>query len=123
MTDLATNVLRDQLDLLLVTARRVAESLELDTVLTSIVEDARTLLGADSGDILLWDRERDAFRVVAVAEFPPEMIGFEFPSGEGLSSQAILAQRTIEVADYRTYEHRIRALDGYDFGSVLCAPL
>jgi sugar diacid utilization regulator len=123
MTDLATNAMRDQLDLLLVTARRVAESLELDTVLTSIIEDATTLLGADSGDILLWDRERDVLRVVAVSNFPPDMLGFEFPFGEGLSSQAIPAQRTIEVADYRTYEHRVRALDQYDFGTVLCAPL
>jgi len=123
MTDLATNAMRDQLDLLLVTARRVAESLELDTVLTSIVEDATTLLGADSGDILLWDRDRDVLRVVAVSNFPPDMLGFEFPFGEGLSSQAIPAQRAIEVADYRTYEHRVRALDHYDFGTVLCAPL
>lgn len=123
MTDLATHDLRDQLDLLVVTARRVAESLELDTVLSSIVEDATTLLGADSGDILLWDREVDALRVVAVSNFPPDMLGFDLPFGEGLSSQAILTQRAIEVADYGTYEHRVRALDRYDFGSVLCAPL
>jgi sugar diacid utilization regulator len=123
MTDLATHDLRDQLDQLLATARRVAESLELDTVLTSIVEDATALLGADSGDILLWDRERDTLRVVAVSNFPPEMLGFEAPFGEGLSSQAILGQRAIEVPDYGTYEHRMRALDAYDFGSVLCAPL
>src|SRR5918995_4760771 len=40
MTDLASHALRDQLDQLLSTARRVAESLELDTVLSSIVVDA-----------------------------------------------------------------------------------
>ena len=47
-----------QLDHLLATARRVAETLDLDTVLSAIVLDASTLLGADSGDMLLWDRER-----------------------------------------------------------------
>ena len=123
MTDLATDALRDQLDQLLVTARRVAESLDLDTVLSSIVNDATTLLGADSGDILLWDRDRDALRVVAVSNFPPDMLGFEMPFGEGMSSQAITAQQAIEVKDYGTYEHRVRALDRYVFGSVLCAPL
>jgi len=124
MTDLATtDALRDQLDQLLVTARRVAESLDLDTVLSSIVNDATALLGADSGDILLWDRERDTLRVVAVSNFPPDMLGFEFPFGGGMSSQAITAQRPIEVRDYSTYEHRVRALDRYAFGSVLCAPL
>ena len=123
MTDLATHALRDQLDQLLVTARRVAESLDLDTVLTAIVNDATTLLGADSGDILLWDRDRDALRVVALSNFPPDMLGFEMPFGDGVSSRAITAQHAIEVDDYGTYEHRVRALDRYVFGSVLCAPL
>jgi DNA-binding PucR family transcriptional regulator len=123
MTELATHALRDQLDQLLVTARRVAESLDLDTVLSSIVNDATTLLGADSGDILLWDRERDKLRVVAVSNFPPDMLGFEMPFGDGLSSQAIIGHQAIEVEDYATYEHRVRALDRYIFGSVLCAPL
>jgi GAF domain-containing protein/sugar diacid utilization regulator len=123
MTDLASDALRDQLDQLLVTARRVAESLDLDTVLSSIVDDATTLLGADSGDILLRDRERDVLRVVAVSNFPPDMLGFEMRFGEGLSSQAIRARQAIEVEDYSTYEHRVRALDRYIFGSVLCAPL
>ena len=123
MTDMASDALRDQVDQLLVTARRVAESLDLDTVLSSIVDDATTLLGADSGDILLWDRERDVLRVVAVSNFPPDMLGFEMRFGEGLSSQAITARRAIEVEDYSTYEHRVRALDRYIFGSVLCAPL
>jgi len=112
-----------RLDHLLATARRVAETLDLDTVLSAIVVDATTLLGAVSGDMLLWDRERDVLQVVAVSNFPPEMLGFELRFGEGVSSQAIVSQRTIEVSDYATYEHRAEALDQYDFGSVLCAPL
>jgi sugar diacid utilization regulator len=128
--DLARTVLvheaghhREQLGQLLTTARRVAESLDLDTVLASIVEDATDLLGADSGDILLWDRAVDRLRVVAVANFPPDMLGFELVFGEGLSSQAIVRQETITVPDYARYEHAVRALDQYDFGSVMCAPL
>jgi sugar diacid utilization regulator/GAF domain-containing protein len=114
---------RDRLDRLLVTAQRVAESLELDTVLAAIVRDATTLLEADSGDMLLWDRMRDKLRVVAVWNFPEEMLGFELDFGEGLSSQAIVTRRTLVVDDYGTYEHRARGLDHYQFGAVLCAPL
>ena len=77
----------------------------LETVLASIVEDATALLGADSGDMLLWDRERDTLRVVAVADMPSDMIGFELQFGEGLSSQAILAQHPVEVAEYGAYEN------------------
>jgi hypothetical protein len=75
----------EQVDRLLASARRITESLDLQTVLSAIVEDARTLLGAESGDMMLWDRARDVFRVVAVSGDPVEMNGFEFDFGEGLS--------------------------------------
>lgn len=113
----------EQVDGLLATAVRVTESLDLETVLAAIVDDARSLLGADSGDMLLWDRDRHKLRVVAVSEQPTDMLGFELEFGEGLSTQAILAQRTVLVDDYATYPHRARALDRYHFGSVICAPL
>jgi sugar diacid utilization regulator len=114
---------RELVDRLLATARRMTESVDLETVLSAITEDARTLLGADSGDVLLWDRERDVFRVVAVAGDPVEMHGFEFVVGEGLSTQAIRDQRTVWVDDYTSYPDRCRALDRFDFGSVICAPM
>ena len=113
-----------QVEELLATAERVTESLDLETVLTAIVDDARSLLDADSGDVLLWDKARGRLRVVAVAHGPKELLGFEMAFGEGLSSQAIVNRRTIWVEDYAGYAHRCRGLDRrYDFGSVICAPL
>jgi DNA-binding PucR family transcriptional regulator len=112
-----------ELTRLVATAKRVSTSLEHETVLSAIVHDATSLLQASSGDILIWDRERDVLRVVAVANFPPEMLGYELRFGQGLSSQAIMARRTIQVDDYSTYPNRAIELDEYDFGSVLCAPL
>ena len=113
----------EQVERLLATARRVTESLDLDTVLTAIVDDARALLRADSGDMLLWDREHDRLHVVAVSKRPTDLLGFEMAFGEGLSTQAMLTQRPMWVDDYSTYPHRARALDHYHFGSVICAPL
>ena len=61
-------------------------------------------------------------RVVAVSNFPPEMLGLRCGS-----PTAALAgdppQQAIEVEELRRHEHRGRALDRYSFGSVLCAPL
>lgn len=113
----------DELDRLVGTAKQVAASLDLDTVLDAIVRDATQLLGADSGDMLLWDKERDCLTVVAVANYATEMLGFEVAFGEGVSSQAILAQRPIIVSDYQQYEHRLEQLDRYGFRSIVCAPL
>lgn len=105
------------------TAQRVAASLDLDQVLPEIVRDAAELLSADNGDMLLLDEERRRLRVVAVANFPSEMVGFEMELGEGVSSRAMAARRAVIVDDYQRYRHRVRRLDRYRFRSVLCAPL
>ncbi len=105
------------------TAQRVAASLDLDAVLSEIVRDAAELLGADSGDMLLLDEQQQMLRVVAVANFPSEMVGFEMDLGEGVSSRAMSARRAVIVNDYERYRHRVKRLDRYRFRSVLCAPL
>jgi sugar diacid utilization regulator/putative methionine-R-sulfoxide reductase with GAF domain len=113
----------EELTRLVATAKRVSASLDLATVLSTIVEDATTLLGATSGDMLFWERERDTLRVVAVSGLPDDMLGYELAMGVGLSSEAIRTGRTLQVEDYSTYLNRARELDRYRFGSVLCAPL
>jgi sugar diacid utilization regulator len=60
---------------------------------------------------------------VAVSGEPVEIDGFEMAFGEGLSTHAIQARKTLWVDDYATYANRCRDLDPYDFGSVICAPL
>ncbi len=113
----------EELTRLVATAKRVSASLDLATVLSTIVDDATTLLGATSGDMLFWERERDTLRVVAVSGLPDDMLGYELAMGQGLSSEAIQTGRTLQVEDYATYPNRARELDRYRFGSVLCAPL
>ena len=101
----------------------MAESLDLETVLGSIVRDATTLLGADSGDMLLWDRDSGTLAVAAVWNFPPDMLEYEMAFGEGISTQAILTRQTVVVDDYAAYEHRAPGLERFHFGAVICAPL
>ena len=113
----------EELARLVATAKRFSASLDHETVLAAIVEDATTLLDASSGDILLWDRERGTLRVVAVWGLPADLLGHELRFGEGVSSAAISEGRPIEVDDYAMYPGRARSLDRYRFGSVLCAPL
>ena len=113
----------EDLDRLVATATRFSAALDHEPGLGAIVADATTLLDATSGDILLWDRDRGTLRVVAVWGLPPDLIGYELRFGEGVSSEAIVEGRTLQVEDYATYPNRARALDRYRFGSVLCAPL
>lgn len=106
------------------TAKRIAASLELDEVLSCIVEDAAALFGAGSGEMVLLDTPRRKLRVVAVSNLPGDLIGFEFNFGEGLSSHAILEQRPLHVPDYQQYEHRLADVsERFAYRSILCAPL
>ena len=77
-----------QVDRLLATAVRVTESLDLETVLAAIVDDARTLLRADSGDMLLWYREQDRLRVAAVSKQPMDLLDFEMAYRHRRSSRS-----------------------------------
>lgn len=104
-------------------AGRVASFLDLDQALTEIVGDAVELVGGDSGDVVLHDPERRVMRVVAVAGLSEGLVGFEFQPDEGVSSRVMAARRTIIVADYAQYRHRVRGLDRYGFRAVVSAPL
>ena len=114
---------RNELDRLVATAKRFSSTLDHETVLANIVEDATKLLEASSGDILLWERERGTLRVVAVSGLDDDLIGVELRFGEGLSSDAIRTGRSLQVDDYATYPNRALGLERYRFGAVLCAPL
>ncbi|MBI4259123.1 MAG: GAF domain-containing protein, partial [Actinobacteria bacterium] len=105
------------------TAQSVASSLDLEQMLAEIVRDAVELLGADSGDMLLRDPGRPVLRVVAVANFADDMVGFEMGLDEGLSARAMATQRPVQVADYLRSQLRVRRLDRYGFRAVLCVPL
>ncbi|MDQ4036384.1 MAG: helix-turn-helix domain-containing protein [Chloroflexota bacterium] len=115
---------RTELTRLRATAKRIAASLDLDEVLSRIVEDAAALFGAGSGEMVLLDAPRRKLRVVAVSNLPTDLIGFEFTFGEGLSSHAILEQRPLHVPDYQQYEHRLELVaERFAYRSILCAPL
>jgi len=113
----------ERLNRLFATIKNVAQSFELAEILPEIIKDASQLLNAESGDILLWDRECNVLKVVAVYEFPPDMLYFEMPMGEGLTSQAMASRRPVMVPDYLAYPRRAKVLDHYRFKAVLSVPL
>jgi sugar diacid utilization regulator len=111
-----------ELEKLHATVERIAESLELDQVLRLIVADATELIGADGGDIILLDPEKDTLKVVA-ANWPLESVGVEYGSNEGISGLSIQSRRTVIVADYQRHPDHLPQFDCFGIHAVLCAPL
>jgi sugar diacid utilization regulator len=111
-----------ELERLHATVQRIAESLELDQVLRLIVADATELIGADGGDIILLDPEKDTLKVVA-ANWPLESVGVEYSSTEGISGLSIQSRRTVIVADYQRHPDHLPQFDCFGIHAVICAPL
>lgn len=108
---------------LVATTKRLAETIDLQQILPRIVQDAVELLDADSGDIMLIEGSKQALRVVAEYRVPGAMVGFELPSGLGLSWQAMTTGRPIAVGRYSSYEHRAGPLIDWPYETAVSAPL
>jgi len=70
---------------LLRTAQVVTSELDLDGVLTLLVEEVTKLLDADAADCYLLDHERGVLRCAAVHGFTQDLVGFEFTSANGIA--------------------------------------
>ncbi len=79
-----------QLNALQETTKAVASTLELDSLLNLIIQQATALLQADGGFINLVDRDRRVDEVVAVAGLAPPVVGERIPLEASLSGWATL---------------------------------
>ncbi|MGH7503130.1 MAG: GAF domain-containing protein [Longimicrobiales bacterium] len=86
--------LRQQESLLAFVAS-ISRELELQPLLTLILQHACDLIGADVGTIGLYDAERRVVRTEAVYNMPPDELGTERPEGVGLSGETV--QRGVPV--------------------------
>jgi signal transduction histidine kinase len=127
--DLARSV--EQLQALGAVGQAVSSTLDLETVLTTIVSRADLLAGADGGAIYEYDEAARVFRQRATQRLGDELVEL-FRSepirlGEGAMGRAAATRQPVEIPDIRTaaaYEGRLRdALSRTDFRAVLAVPL
>jgi signal transduction histidine kinase len=78
----------------------ISSELALRPLLTSIVQHACELLGADDGSIGLYDEERGLIRTEAVWRMPSSELGAEMPPGVGLAGQVLLQRRPLVLERY-----------------------
>jgi signal transduction histidine kinase len=92
--------------------RQVIESisgeLELQPLLTRIIQHACELIEADMGAIGLIDAERQVIRTEAVYRMPPDELGSEMPPGVGLAGRVFLTQQPVILEHYGDLEQPTR---------------
>src|SRR5262249_32206687 len=109
----------------------VSSTLELETVLRTIVSRATQLAGMDGGSIWEYDDAREEFHLHATDRLPNELIevlrATPIRKGEGALGRLAMTAEPVEIQDFadeRTYQSRLRdALIRSGYRSVVAVPL
>ena len=109
----------------------VSSTLDLETVLSTIVSRATQLAGMDGGSIWEYDEAREEFHLHATDRLPDELVDVlratPIRKGEGVLGRLAVTGEPVaipDIADERTYPSRVREIlirSGYR--SVLAVPL
>ncbi|HXX82604.1 MAG TPA: GAF domain-containing protein [Casimicrobiaceae bacterium] len=109
----------------------VSSTLDLETVLRTIVSRATQLAGMDGGSIWEYDDAREEFHLHATNRLPDELIevlrATPIRKGEGALGRLAMTAEPVEIQDFadeRTYKSRLReTLIRSGYRSVVAVPL
>ena len=109
----------------------VSSTLDLETVLSTIVARAAQLAGMDGGSIWEYDESREEFHLRATDRLPNKLVealrAAPIRKGEGALGRLAMTSEPVEIrdiADERTYQSRLRQVTiRSGFRSVLAVPL
>src|SRR5262245_15570556 len=113
----------EQQSALLHAAQAVVSDLELDAVLSRLVEEVTKLLRVDAADCYLLDAEGRTLRCAAVHGLDERLVGFEFPAARGAAGLAVQRERPVAVDAYDELDQHVPH-DAYrGFVHALVAPM
>jgi PAS domain S-box-containing protein len=113
----------EQQSALLHAAQAVGSDLDLDAVLTRLVEEVTKLLGVDAADCYLLDAEGRMLRCAAVHGLDERLVGLEFPADRGAAGLAVQRERPVAVEAYDELDQQVPH-DAYrGFAHALVAPM
>jgi len=131
----ATAALRAAIDLETLTARNselaalhdtafgLLEGLELERVLTAIVESASSLVTTPNAYLYLSDHATGGLRMqVGLGRFASELGRVGLP-GKGVSGKVLVTGETVVVDDYRDWPDRLESYDDAGFRAAVGVPL
>jgi signal transduction histidine kinase/ActR/RegA family two-component response regulator len=105
-------------------SQEIASRLELKVILQKIIESAVELLGAESGEIVLWDSRKQNYATAIVHGVFGPLIGKEVSSlSNGIVGEIIQKKIPILYRDYEHHPNRWKELDRHHLKEVLGVPL
>lgn len=122
MVKIAERLRERALQQILEVTRKLAAPFDLDTMLTEVVDAARSILDADRGTVFLYEPDTDELSVRVGTDLPPIRI----PADKGIVGESARTQKLINVPDCYADDRFNRAIDqqtGYRSRCMLTIPL
>lgn len=104
-------------------AEKITSELELDRVLSTVLQLAEELIGADAGVIGLHDREGHRIHYPYIHNLPQEITEVTVFEEEGLAGQVLATGLPAIVEDYRTYPYAVPEFVDAKLVSVVAVPI
>jgi signal transduction histidine kinase len=108
-------------------ARSLSATLNLETVLTKIMEQVDDMLDVEAGSLLLTDVDSgDLVFQIALGDKGREVKPFRVPQGQGIAGRVALTGEPLVIADAGLDERHFKALDEktqFRTRNMLCVPL
>jgi GAF domain-containing protein/ActR/RegA family two-component response regulator len=105
-------------------SQEIASRLELKVILQKIMEKAVELLGAEMGEIALWDSRKQNYATAIVQGIAESLVGRElsFPP-DGIVGEILTKKVPVLIQDYEHHARRLKELDAYHLQEVAGVPL
>jgi two-component system sensor histidine kinase DegS len=104
-------------------AEGITSELELDKLLSKVVQIAEQLVDADAGVIAMLDETEGVITYRHLHNLPEELKGLTIGEGEGLSGRVITSGSPAVIDDYPSFPARIEAFVASGVKSVLAVPI
>jgi signal transduction histidine kinase len=104
-------------------AEKITSELELDRVLSTVLQLAEELIGADAGVIGLHDRQNHRIRYPYIHNLPQEITDVTVSEEDGLAGQVLSTGLPAIVEDYGVYPHAIPEFVAAEWASVVAVPI
>jgi signal transduction histidine kinase len=108
-------------------ARTLSSTLQLDEVLTRIMEQVETMLNVEAGSLLLTDTATgELVFQIALGDKADQVKPFRIPKGQGIAGEVALTGKPLMIANADQDKRHFKALDQqtqFLTRNILCVPL
>ncbi len=99
------------------------DRMDVDSILATMLDSARGLVGTEHGYIYLVDPEQGRLRLAVGLGYFERVEPQALARGEGLSGRVWEQRRTLVIDDYRTWEGAAAGFEGHDLHASVGVPL